>query len=216
VRLRLPRPRLPRLGPRLPRPRLPAPKGGLAGLGPAKPGLPGVGRRALLLAAPLVAYALGAYGGLQAVRGALHGLVYPAWLLSLTYVGVLHGAEGTLAVLALAPFLALSGYVIVVSGILLTGGWSAAWASAPQLLAAALASAAVYASSYAAARLAVRGRVWWEAEGPPGQPPGQPAGEPAGVPAVARAPFGRVGGWLRRLRPPRRAGKRGRRGGRPL
>jgi hypothetical protein len=78
---------------------------------------------------------------------------------------LLHGAEGTLAVLALAPFLALLGYMIVVSGLLLTGGWSQAWLSVPSLVAAALSSAAVYASSYALARIAVKGRVWWVEEG---------------------------------------------------
>ena len=157
------------------------------------------------------------------MRGALHGLVYPAWLLSLTYVGALHGAEGTLAVLALAPFLALLGYMIVVSGLLLTGGWHAAWASVPQLVAAALASAAVYASSYAMARAAVGGRVWWETERPaegagkPAEEGGGAAGEARGAPWSPPALLGRVGGWLRRLarlRPPRRAGRR--RGGRPL
>jgi hypothetical protein len=70
-----------------------------------------------------------------------------------------------LAVLALAPFLALLGYMIVVSGILLTGGWSRAWLSAPSLVAAALSSAAVYAASYILARIAVKGRVWWVEEG---------------------------------------------------
>jgi len=204
--------------PKLPKPKLTKPalalKLKLAKLRPAKPRLPKVGRRLLALAASLLAYALGAYGGLLAVRGALHGLVYPAWLLSLTYVGLLHGAEGTLAVLALAPFLALLGYTIVVSGILLTGGWPVAWASAPQLLAAALASAAVYASSYAVARAAVGGRIWWEAEGPAGKPAGEGGRAPGPPPAAL---LGRVGGWLRRLarlRPPRRAGRR--RGGRPL
>lgn len=204
--------RLPRLGLKPPKPGLKLPRPSL--------GKPRVGRRLLALAASLVAYALGAYGGSLAVRGALHGLVYPAWLAMLTYVGVLHGAEGTLAVLALAPLLALFGYMIVVSGILLTGSWPAAWASAPQLIAAALSSAAVYASSYVAARAAVGGRVWWEAEGPAGagKPAEGRAGEgaaPQGGSALASL-SGAVGGWLRRLRPPRRAGRRRRRGGRPL
>jgi hypothetical protein len=70
-----------------------------------------------------------------------------------------------LAVLALTPFLALLGYMIVVSGILLTGGWSQAWLSAPSLVAAALSSAVVYAASYTLARIAVKGRVWWVEEG---------------------------------------------------
>jgi len=212
--VRLPKPRL---GLKLPKPK-PALRGRLRGLWNR------LGRRPLVAAASAAAYAAGAYGGLLAVRGALHGLVYPAWLVMLTYVGVLHGAEGTLAVLALAPFLALFGYMIVVSGLLLTGGWHAAWASVPQLLAAALASAAVYASSYAMARAAVGGRVWWETEGPvegagkPVEEGGEPAGEGGRAPEPPRALLGRVGGWLRRLarlRPPRRAGG-GRRGGGPL
>ena len=195
--------RLPKPGLRLPRPRL---------------GKPRVGRRPLVLAASLAVYALGAYGGSLAVRGALHGLVYPAWLVVLTYVGALHGAEGTLAVLALAPLLALFGYMIVVTGVLLTGSWPVALASAPQLIAAALSSAAVYASSYAAARAAVGGKVWWETEGPAGKPAEGRAGEGAvhkgGGPLAAQL-LRAVVGWLRRLRPPRRARRR-RRGGRPL
>lgn len=177
-------------------------------------------RRRLLLAASLAAYALGAYGGSLAVKGALHGLVYPAWLAALSYVGALHGVEGTMAVVALAPLLALSGYMIVVAGVLLTGSWPAALASAPQLAAAALSSAAVYASSYAAARAAVGGGARWEAEGEEGEERG--AAQRGGVFKLAnqwppsllsRA----VGGWLGRLRQPRRAGaRRGRRGGRPL
>jgi hypothetical protein len=111
------------------------------------------------------AYALGAWGGLKAVSSGVHALAYPAWLLSLTWVGLLHGAEGTLAVLALAPFLLLLGYMIVVSGLLLTGGWSLAWLSVPSLAVAALSSAVVYVSSYVMARLAVKGRVWWVEEG---------------------------------------------------
>jgi hypothetical protein len=121
-------------------------------------------KRLLAPAAAALAYALGAWGGLKAVSGGVHALAYPAWLLSLTWVGLLHGAEGTLAVLVLTPFLALLGYMIVVSGLLLTGGWSQAWLSVPSLVAAALSSAVVYASSYAMARLAVKGRVWWVEE----------------------------------------------------
>ena len=206
--MKLPKPKLvlkpPKLGSKW---KLPKPK-----LGKLRLAKPRVERRLLVLTVSLVVYALGAYGGLLAVRGALHGLVYPAWLAAVTYVGILHGAEGTLAVLALTPFLALIGYMIVVSGLLLTGGWPVAWASAPQLLAAALASAAVYASSYAAARAAVGGRVWWEAE------TGKQAGEGGRAPGPPRAALlGRVGVWLKRLRlgrPPRRV--RRRRGGRPL
>jgi hypothetical protein len=55
--------------------------------------------------------------------------------------------------------------MIVVSGLLLTGGWSQAWLSVPSLAAAALSSAVVYVSSYAMARLAVKGRAWWVEEG---------------------------------------------------
>jgi len=204
---------------RLPKPGLRLPKPGL-GLPRPRLGKPRVGRRPLVLAASLAVYVLGAFAGTGAVRGALHGLVYPAWLVVLTYVGALHGAEGTLAVLALAPLLALFGYMIVVSGILLTGSWPVALASAPQLIAAALSSAAVYASSYAAARAAVGGKVWWETEGPAGagKPAEGRAGEGAahkgGGPLAAQL-LRAVGGWLRRLRPPRRARRR-RRGGRPL
>jgi len=121
-------------------------------------------RRAVAGGAAVSAYVLGAWGGLRAVTGGVHALAYPAWLLSLTWVGLLHGAEGTLAILALAPFLLLLGYMIVVSGLLLTGGWSPAWSSVPSLIVAALSSAVVYASSYAVARLAVKGRVWWVEE----------------------------------------------------
>jgi hypothetical protein len=195
------------LGLRLPKPRLRLPRPGL--------GKPRVGRRPLVLAASLAAYALGAFAGTGAVRGALHGLVYPAWLAMLTYVGILHGAEGTLAVLALAPLLALFGYMVVVTGVLLTGSWPAALASAPQLIAAALSSAAVYASSYAMARAAVGGKVWWETEGPAEGRAGEGAAPRGGGPLAAQLSRA-VGGWLRRLRPPRRARRRRRRGGRPL
>jgi hypothetical protein len=163
-------------------------------------------KRLLAPAAAALAYALGAWGGLKAVSGGVHALAYPAWLLSLTWVGLLHGAEGTLAVLALAPFLALLGYMIVVSGLLLTGGWSQAWLSVPSLAAAALSSAVVYVSSYAMARLAVKGRVWWVEEGVKGKKKkkkkkkGGAGREAPGLwERVARARE-RVEAWLARLK----------------
>jgi len=167
-----------------------------------------VWRRYRGLVAGGAVYVLGAWGGLRAVSGGVHALAYPAWLLSLTWVGLLHGAEGTLAILALAPFLALLGYSIVVSGVLLTGGWSQAWLSVPSLVLAALSSAAVYAASYALARMAVKGRVWWvEGEKPEGKGKKKKkkkkkverGGEP-GFRGLAGRARSRVKAWLARLR----------------
>lgn len=163
-------------------------------------------RRQVAGCAAVSAYALGAWGGLRAVTGGVHALAYPAWLLSLTWVGLLHGAEGTLAVLALAPFLALLGYMIVVSGILLTGGWSQAWLSVPSLVAAALSSAAVYAASYTLAGIAVKGRVWWVEEGEKEKrkkkkkKKGEAGREAPGLWLLAGRARERVEAWFNRLR----------------
>jgi len=121
-----------------------------------------------------------------------------------TYVGVLHGLEGTLAVVALAPLLALAGYLIAAGGYALAGSWEALWGDAVALAGVALASGAVYASSYALARRFLPPLRWVEGSREPRERGGSRAPR-----RVLRLPWRVALPW--RVSAPRREARRRRR-----